>query len=249
VAAALLVGTALAWPGGPGALMEQTKLTELAAPLAELADRLRLEDGLPSAETPPRGRLVEAASASPVVLTSGHSPAVDRRNADARKPTSQRRTEARSPKKATPKPAEVVKPTAEAKRAERRTPKRKAKSEPSPRAELAPLEELIALARDRREEAHSAPAAKPGADRRLNYSDSLRREGREADRRAAAYEEEARAQSERSQALFDRIAKMKEKAPDPAVASITAGEEAPALDPFFLRAPRVRPQNDPVDCD
>ena len=100
----------------------------------------------------------------------------------------------------------------------------------------------------------STPSAGTSAAARGAGIEALRQHKYDADQRAVAYEAEAREQEERRQALLARMERAERKEPGRsaaggAVAATPGGEESPALDPFFLRAPRIRPQADAVDCD
>ena len=256
LAAALLIGSALAWPGGPGALLERTKLTDVATPLKDLADRLRVEAPELTAEPPPRGRMVEATRSAPTVLTSSLSP---QRAAPTPRTSSPRATptpHAHAPAKERPPPRE------EAQAAPTKVPT-SGDEQPRPDRSRSPLVELIALAQELEEVASGwgqaerstswSPVTRDEAEPSSpspTYADTLRRQREAADRRAEAYDAEARAQKERSEALLARIRAVQNRpSSEPSLATNSTYEEAPALDPAFLRAPRLRPQPDGVVSD
>ena len=281
--AALLLGSALAWPGGPGALLEQTKLASIAAPLQDLAHRLRLEEPTPSPEAPPRGRVVQQEAPAPAVLTSSMASGLSRRSprestarivpktrspGPARDATAPTRDATAPTRDATAPTRDATGPTAAPKTRAGEVSGRARKPHAEPRKTKshptnASLAELIALARERNKAASAgeepgSPAAYPQnphvepneADPRTTYSETLRRQREAADRRAAAYDAEARAQKERSDQLIARIKAMQDRpTPHHSYASDSPNDEAPALDPAFLRAPRLRPQPDDVACE
>jgi serine/threonine protein kinase len=282
VAASLLLGAALAWPGGPGALLEQSRLAGLAPPLQDLAARLRLDEPTVAAEPPPRGRVVGARTAdsdaaSPSILAASSSL--------LGRPATPTRAAGTKMAKAPPRPAEAKADDAAPSTGAERSSTAPARSAPAagrttatasrsatpggreaaggPAATVrrhaagptsaidrraagasTPLADLLSLAHGGGEPAGAHPGRSGAIDGEATYVEPLRRQREEADRRAVAYEAEARDEQERRQALLARIERIGAPAERaPALAS-NEGDEAPALDPEFLRAPRLRPRPD-----
>ncbi len=264
VAAALLAGTALAWPGGPGALMESTNLASLAAPLQELAEELRVAEPVTRAEPAPRAGVVvpeRAQAPKRQPLRAGMSAPAPKRSVNR---TERAKTQAAPTQRAEPVPQPIAKPTLIA------SPEPRAPVEPSPEP-LAPIRvepEALAMRPPAARvpqvadpEVFEALSADAELDARLRseldvergrYVDMLRRQQMEADVRAMRYEKQAEQQRAELDQAMQRWTTIRERATgEPAEeleeVVLSEGDATPALDSIFDQAVRVRPRGEACD--